>query len=854
MPGTLRDCQIFSKWSHFLNSTRSGGATVRQGSQLPGKLTGILLMILGLSAATFGQGPLSILSGTITDQSGAVVSGAQIKLKAATGTTLETVSTERGTYSFTNLAKGTYTVLVERSGFAPSNQQVQLESQAGSLDFLLAPAPLSDVITVSDTATAIESTLKLSTTLHETPRAITIIGAERIREQNFKSVVDAFAYVPGVAVNSFRTGGYHFYARGYRMLPEETRVDGFVGINAGGRYGASLFGVEQAVLLRGPAGLQYGSSGSPGGFINLITKKPQELRTTRIDFQFGGYAGNGRGFGDGMSGNVEIDSTGALLSNQRILYRTLAKLENSNYFTNHVLDRNRYFQTALTFKLDSLGKYTLTPLVQWTRFNRPAGGGIVISPSTSLSTNDKANGPINLKDLSPLGVNLSAGGGIDQTLQAGFDFRANPTLRWKASLGYRFIGLDTFIDQFTPQVSTPAQIAQLLKNQTVERTQTKSDTERGYHNFDFTTSYEVPTNGWWKNMVQVGAYSRLARTRVTVANGPVPGPQSPINIYTGQAVKPLVFNYPTLRYGNPTDTTFWNTYVQNRTALANNKVVVTFGLSYGQNHQSGIAVRKSDLIPNFSLVYNVTRELSLYGSYATSFNPTDPDAEDLTGRKGTFGPIIGRNYEFGAKYDLPSRRASISASYFHNRLDNSLVQSGPNDFNANGNRYFVQAGGRRSRGVEVTTEVQPFRDLRVIGSFSYLDAIYEGGGPASAAPTTAIPGSRAEKSPRWSYSVWNRYDRSEGKFKGFGAGLGIVWQDERLGGNGARTPSAPDPLLLPAFTKVDAALYYRLNERVDFGVNFENLFDKVIFVSGTVGSNLEIAAPRTITFRTGFRF
>ena len=82
----------------------------------------------------------------------------------------------------------------------------------------------------------------------------------------------------------------------------------------------------------------------------------------------------------------------------------------------------------------------------------------------------------------------------------------------------------------------------------------------------------------------------------------------------------------------------------------------------------------------------------------------------------------------------------------------------------------------------------------------------------------------------------------------------VVRQTERWGGNGARTAVAPDPLLLPAFTRFDLALFYRLDEHTDFSLNFENLFDELIFVSGSVGSALEVAAPRNVTFRMGYRF
>ena len=52
---------------------------------------------------------------------------------------------------------------------------------------------------------------------------------------------------------------------------------------------------------------------------------------------------------------------------------------------------------------------------------------------------------------------------------------------------------------------------------------------------------------------------------------------------------------------------------------------------------------------------------------------------------------------------------------------------------------------------------------------------------------------------------------------------------------------------------MDAALFYRVNQRIDLSLNLENLLDETIFVSGTVGSSLEVAAPRTIAFRVGYR-
>jgi outer membrane receptor protein involved in Fe transport len=154
----------------------------------------------------------------------------------------------------------------------------------------------------------------------------------------------------------------------------------------------------------------------------------------------------------------------------------------------------------------------------------------------------------------------------------------------------------------------------------------------------------------------------------------------------------------------------------------------------------------------------------------------------------------------------------------------------------------------------LTGALRPLTDVSVEGSLSYLDAIYTGAGPSSAGASLPIPGSRAEKSPEWSASLLSRYTRTEGRLRGLGATLGVAWQAERLGSNGARTVSAPDPLVLPAFSRVDAALFYRVGERTSIGLNVENLLDELIFVNGSVGSSIEVAAPRTLSLRVGYRF
>ena len=443
----------------------------------------------------------------VTDQRGLPVTDATVLVARVddAAPALVVPAAERGRYAHPDLEPGLWVVTVQHAGHAVVSRELRLDAEVQrEVEVKLAPNTFEEAVTVDAGPRRDETATRLPETLHETPRSVSVIDSSRIREQNFRGVNDALAYVPGMTVNSYRAGGYHFYSRGYRMLPDDTRVDGFAGINAGGGFGASLFGVEQAVMLRGPAGLLYGSAGSPGGLINLVTKKPLDQQQTTVDVRMGTYAGGGVGFGDRGTMGTDIDVTGPLTSDHRVLYRALGTFEHAGYFTPGVDDRNRFLNGSLTIRLDQAGRYALTPLVQSMRAVRPAGGGIVISPSTSLATNDGSSGPINVDDLTPLDVNFSSGGRTDETLMTGLDLRARPNERIAVNAAYRYIGFDTDIDQFAPQVNN----AQLLTTGTVSRVHTRSRTERRTQGADVNGSYEFRGAGRWKSLLQVGAQAR----------------------------------------------------------------------------------------------------------------------------------------------------------------------------------------------------------------------------------------------------------------------------------------------------------------------------------------------------------
>src|SRR5579859_5928524 len=78
----------------------------------------VAALAVALPVSSFAQTFRGGINGTITDQSGAVVSGAAVEaVEVATAVSHKTISSSAGEYTFQDLPLGTYTVTAKASGF-----------------------------------------------------------------------------------------------------------------------------------------------------------------------------------------------------------------------------------------------------------------------------------------------------------------------------------------------------------------------------------------------------------------------------------------------------------------------------------------------------------------------------------------------------------------------------------------------------------------------------------------------------------------------------------------------------------------------------------------------------------------
>jgi hypothetical protein len=119
----------------------------------------VFVCSLSISPAMFAQATGSF-SGTVTDKSGSVITGASVTITSqGTGVSRDAKTDDEGHFVVPLLPVGIYTLRVEFAGFqAVESKDVRLQvDEARELNFTLAPSSVSSQVEVSSTAVAVQT-------------------------------------------------------------------------------------------------------------------------------------------------------------------------------------------------------------------------------------------------------------------------------------------------------------------------------------------------------------------------------------------------------------------------------------------------------------------------------------------------------------------------------------------------------------------------------------------------------------------------------------------------------------------------------------------------------------------------
>jgi hypothetical protein len=235
---------------------------------------------LSAQIAETTAGDKGTIKGIVTDRTGAVVTDARAVLTSASGEKLETQVNSKGTYSFTGLKSGTYTLVVSAPNFSnmPFDNITLTRGLDLTLDASLEPAGAKTEVNVESggVGTVETETSTVSGTI--TQKEVVSIG---LNGRNFTQLI---ALAPGVSNQTGQdeakvgvVGSVKYSVNGGRVEYNTFEVDGSDVLNTGLNGASStlmvypsLDAIQEVKVLTSNYGAQYGRTAS--GTVQVTTK------------------------------------------------------------------------------------------------------------------------------------------------------------------------------------------------------------------------------------------------------------------------------------------------------------------------------------------------------------------------------------------------------------------------------------------------------------------------------------------------------------------------------------------------------------------------------------------------------
>ena len=641
--------------------------------------------------------------------------------------------------------------------------------------------------------------MRTSTSLLDTAQSVTVITDTIVNEQLATTLGEVLSNDASLTPGSKQRNREVFNLRGFEL----SSSTGYLrdGHQHWSHYQQPIEILEQVEVIKGPSSILYGQSG-PGGLVNMVTKKPtaQTLFNASADVDQHG------------STRFMLDAGGALTEAEDLRARGVLVKQDVEYWREYQNGDNRErdrFLGALVVDYDISDNALVR--VHYDRTDDEAGldTGAWIDNDANIIGNDKT-----IRDMSWAFTDITVE-------NMGIDFKMFLTDNWHVNLGYNE---QTFERQRFE--SAPRKPSDFIEGDSYQ--------SRPYDRFDdwqFKTAFidfigEFETVGVHHQLL-IGANS------LDYYYGQLRTSADAINFSAGQNEP----NRPNISYKSDDTISssaydYYGIYIQDLISFSP-KWQLSLGGRYDK--QSKENSNNESFVPKVGVLYHPNASATVYASYSEGFEPQNETLENENdvnnGMK--LDAITSEQREVGVKWQLFDDRLMLSGALFDISKTGTLVSE--NLINPIGDITSIttQAGEQRHKGFELSAQGAATDRLFVMASTMYLDANYE--------RDEELEGKRPTDAPKWSASLWTRYELNDA----IAFNAGAFYEGERFADNA-------NTVTKQGYTRVDVGATYALkvsNTDINLRLNIENLFDKNYLAGGGLnnvtvgeGTNVRLAA------------
>jgi len=596
----------------------------------------------------------------------------------------------------------------------------------------------------------------------KTPQVINTIAAKEIEQRHASSVNEILRYAPGVStevrgstsyMSEYKIRGFNVDQEFYNGLQLPYNVTG----NTKARIDPLL--IESVDILKGPSSVLYG--GSPGGLVNIQSKKPQKEAKTELGFNTGN-----RNLKEGY-----LDSTGQI-ANSDWNYRLLGKATESDEQAHTTRYENYLVAPSVTWQPDDKTRLTIDALAQ----NTPS-----LTPSDPMPLSYLRSKYADRRDYA--GDEWS--GFKQRQWMMGYSFEHEFDSGWGFNQKARYFDVDTH-QRSAYSTGTGSEVYQL------NRFAYTTDEDLQSFNIDNQVTRTVALGDWQHHLLAGFDYQKLNSHFHYRYASSTPGidmrnpdhsqiDNDALGLETAQKNR---LGYQQNGY-----------YLQDQIAFGGLNVLASLRFddyrsvttNYLQNGDKAW-VSQDRLTKRLGALYAFENGLSPFISYSEGFAPVSPQGT-LTAKD--VKPTTSKQVEGGVKYLLAEYATTFTASVFNIRQKN-VVTSDPGFLN------YRQTGEVESKGAELSAISRPTDNLTLIANYAYTHAINT--------EDDKYQGKRPTQVPENAFNLWGDYTFDSTPLRGLTLGAGA-----RYTGPMEISP-ANDAGKLGGTTQYDLAASYRMGE------------------------------------------
>jgi catecholate siderophore receptor len=781
---------------------------------------------------------------------------------------------------------------------APSPDPVSKEERARLNEIIVRGQSVTDGSYKADSSASV----KLTAPLIDTPRSVTIIPAQVIKDTASASLTEALRTVPGIALGAGEGGnplGDRPFIRGFDSQAS-TYLDGVRDIGAQSR---EVFDIEQIEVIKGSDGA-FAGRGSAGGTINLISKMPK----------LGSFVAGSATLGTADYKRVTIDANYQL--GEMVAFRINGMWHDQDVAGRDAIWQKRWgIAPSLAIGLGTPTRLTLSYYHLQT--NELPDSGIPYLYTA-------ANVPAGITETKPAGDYTTIGGQQVHTPRSAFyglkdrDFRKSridqATMIAEHEFGPDFLLRNTARYAHTTQDYIYTQPDDQQGNvYGTSATSTNPGQREGYVWRRANTRFGS-TEGLLDQVDLTGSFDTFGLGHSFAAGGELSWESAVQGTYvlaTGSTLSPrctpaTINRYYCTTVGNPNPNDPWvnttsdtsgtrtpivrgapgtTTLTDTSTKAAYAFDTISIGKAllvnlgaryddYGTRVRQPIVggarpqLRRHDGIFTWqgAAIFKPTKESSVYVSYATAATP--PGTFLGQSSEGNGLTTVGvnpndlkvektRSYEVGAKLNLFHERLALTLAGFRTLTHNARTTGEA------GTVVFV--GERKIKGIEFGFNGAITPRWNVFGGYTYMDArIVDGGFTVTTVGTTSIAapsvntGKRFPNTPRSSFTGFTTYKLLPALSFGGGAiYMGKVYggySDTRTITNGQLVITRPLARYVPGYWRFDANAAYSFTKDIALRANVLNLTNKRYFDKAYTAHYANQAAGRTALFTLDVKY